>query len=387
MVKGPLSGVVVLDLTHMLAGPYCTSILYNLGARIIKVERPNGGDESRLFTPFIEGESAFFSALNHGKQSIVLDIKSDIKDKAIFEKLIRQADVLVENFRPGVLPRIGYDENKLEELNPALIVARISGFGKTGPESMRACYDLIAQGVSGLMSIIGENAMTQPLKAGVELGDLAGGFFSAIGICAALFDRTRTGKGNRIGTSLVDCLTALMVEPFSRYSVDGKVPKPSGAQHVAIVPFDVFMAKDKAIIICAATDALFALLCKSLGKAALAKNSKFSNNEARLKHREELTHRMNELLKTKTAQDWLDIFAKNGVPSGPVNTIADVFREPQIQYRKMIAHFSQHDMPDVKFPGNPIKFSHYPDINEYPRGPKLNEHNDEIRAWLDDREK
>lgn len=386
MISGPLNDVIVLDLTRVLAGPYCTGILFNLGATIIKIENPKGGDDSRQFTPFVDGESAYSCALNRGKKSIALDIKNSEKDREIFKRLVRQSDVLVENFRPGVLSRLGFDEKVLKELNPRLIVARISGFGKTGPDALRACYDLVAQGMSGLMSMTGE-PQGKPVKAGIELADVGGGIFAAIGICAALFDRTRTGKGSYLGTSLLDCLVSLMFSAFSRYSVRGEIPEPTGTRHPFVAPFDVFYTQDKPITICVANDRLFETFCKALGKPELSKDSRFNNNTNRYSHVEELEALINDILKAKPAAEWLDIFEKQGIPAGPINKLNEVFEEPQLQYRKMIAHFSDNYMPQERFPGNPIKFSNHPDTDEFPRGPKLNEHAAEILTWLADRER
>ncbi len=381
MIKGPLNGITVLDLTRVLAGPYCTNILYNLGARIIKVENPQGGDDSRQFPPFVNGESAYSCALNHGKESIALNIKNNADDKIIFEKLIRNVDVLVENFRPGVLSRLGYDEKKLASLNSQLIIGRISGFGKSGPEAMRACYDLVAQGISGLISMTGEED-GHMVKAGIELGDISAGVYAALGICAALFDRTRTKQGMAVGTALIDSLVSFMPSAFSRYSIEGIVPKPIGSRHSLITPFNVYITKDKPIVICAANNHLFEKLCIALGKPELFKDPRFINNPKRVEHTNELEDIMTSILKTKTVSEWLTIFNEINVPAGPINTMADVFQEPQILYRNMVAHYRDGFMPEARFPGNPIKFSNYSDTDEYPRGPRLDEHREEILKWL-----
>jgi CoA:oxalate CoA-transferase len=238
MNKGPLDGIVVLDLTRYISGPYCTMILGNLGARVIKIEHPGVGDEMRTQAPFIDGESAICAGLNHSKESIALDLKVP-EDREIFEKLLKKADIFVENFRPGVMERLGYPWKKLHEINPELIGACISGFGQTGPEAQRACYDLVAQGMSGLMSVTG-HVGGPPVKAGIDIADISSGVFAAVGILASLFDRTRTQNGLRVGVSLLDSLAAMMIVAIGKYSAEGEIPQATGSRHTLVAPFDVF---------------------------------------------------------------------------------------------------------------------------------------------------
>ncbi len=381
-VQGPLSGITVLDLTRVLAGPNCTAILYKLGARIIKVENPVGGDDARQFPPFLpDGESAYASVMNHGKESIALDTRRNPDDKLLFDELVKRVDILVENFRPGVLTRLGYDDATLLKLNPRLIISHISGFGQTGPASQLPSYDLVAQGMSGLMSLTGEKNR-QPVKAGISLGDITGGVFAALSICAALFDRSKHGKGVSLDMALSDVLMSLMPIEFITYTVGRKIPQPTGTRHRLIAPFDVFHAKDKDLIVCAANDHIYVAICEVLGKPELATDERFATNPKRVENVEVLEAIMNAILATKTAAEWIAEFKEKGVPCGPINRLDEVLAEPQIQHRQMEAHFAEGYAPEATFPGNPLKSSLYNDVTEYPRGPKLNEHAQAIKQWV-----
>ena len=264
MTSGPLSGVVIIDLSRVLAGPFCTMMLAELGARVIKVENPQGGDDARHFEPFHHGESAYFLSLNRGKESIALDLRDDA-DRNVVLNLIRQSDVLVENFRPGTLERLhlGYDDMRQE--NPRLIYAAISGFGHSGPWSHKPAYDLIVQALGGIMSITGRSG-DPPTKAGTSIGDITGGLFALAGITSALFHRERTGQGCKVDVSLLDGQIAILESAVQRYLTSGKPPQQMGNRHPSIAPFEEFETADRPIIIAAGNDGLFQRLCRALGR-------------------------------------------------------------------------------------------------------------------------
>lgn len=273
---GPLTGTLVLDLTRVLAGPYCTMVLADLGARVIKVENPVRGDDARAIGPFVGDRSAYFSSLNRGKQSIALDLKDDA-DRRIFDRLLARADVLVENFRPGVMQRLGYGWDTLHDRFPRLVVASTSGFGQTGPYAGRPAYDVVVQAMGGVMSLTGHPG-SPPTRVGTSLGDITAGLFTAIGIQAALVDRFRSGVGSRIDVALLDCQVAILENAIARYAATGEVPGPIGARHPSITPFDAFATRDGYVVIAAGNDGLFARLCDVLGEPQLASDPRFSSN-------------------------------------------------------------------------------------------------------------
>ena len=269
--KGPLSGITVIDLTRVLAGPYCTMMLADLGARVIKVETPHGGDDARHFGPFVEtpdgGKSAYFMSLNRGKESIALDLKKDA-DKVILESLLATADILVENYRPGAMEKLGFGWDRLHQAYPRLIYAAASGFGHSGPYSKRPAYDLVVQGMGGVMSLTGHPG-GEPTRVGTSIGDITAGLFTTVGINAALFHRQNAGVGMKIDVAMLDCQVAILENAIARYAATGEVPGPIGARHPSITPFDAFKAADGYLIIAAGNDGLFAKLCGAVDRAEL----------------------------------------------------------------------------------------------------------------------
>ena len=263
-VDGPLSGVTVIDLTRVLAGPYCTLVLADLGARVIKVETPGGGDDSRTFGPFIEGKSAYFMSINRGKESISLNLKED-GDRAVFEDLLAGADVVVENFRAGTMERLGYGWEALHARFPRLIYAACSGFGHTGPYAGRPAYDVVVQAMGGIMSLTGQPG-GPPARVGSSVGDIVAGLFTAIGINGALYRRTTTGEGMKLDVSMLDCQVAILENALARYFASGEVPGPLGTRHPSIAPFQAYATADGHVVISAGNDALFATLCAALGR-------------------------------------------------------------------------------------------------------------------------
>jgi CoA:oxalate CoA-transferase len=364
MPEGPFSGVLVLDLTRVLAGPFCTLMLAELGARVVKVEDPDGGDDARHFAPLIDDRSAYFESLNRGKESIALDLKDDA-DRSVFLRMVRRADVLVENFRPGTLDRLGLGYDTLRASNPGLIYAAVSGFGHTGPWSGRPAYDLIAQALSGMMSVTGQVG-GPPTKAGTSIADITAGLFTLSGIAAALYHRTDTGTGLKVDVAMLDGQLAILESAVMRYAATGFVPGPMGNRHPSITPFEVYEAADRPLVICAGNDTLFATLCRTLGRPDLAAERRFATNDDRTRHPEELKVALEEVLRTAPAAHWLCLLEAAGVPCAPIQTIAEAVEHPQTKARNMIVQAG-----GLRMAGNPIKLSPFADPPERRPAPEL----------------
>lgn len=379
MTQGPLAGITVIDLTRVLAGPYCTMVLLDLGARIVKVEPPKVGDDARAFGPFLKGKSAYFMSLNRGKESIALDLKN-AEDKAIFHDLLASADVLVENYRPGTMEKLGLGWDALHAKYPKLIYAAASGFGHSGPYSKRAAYDMVVQGMGGLMSVTGHPG-GPPTRVGTSIGDITAGLFTAIGISSALFDRTRTGKGMKVDVAMLDCQIAILENAIARYFSTGQVPGPLGARHPSITPFEAFKAKDGHLIVAAGNDALFAKLCEAIGRADLATNPLFLTNAKRTDHAAALRDEIEQALAPKPVAEWLDILDRAGVPSGPINDVKQALEDPQIAARNMVVSIDDKDVGTLRMAGNPIKLSGYADPST--RGPVPDLDGDRARILKD----
>jgi CoA:oxalate CoA-transferase len=358
-VPGPLSGIFVLDLTRVLAGPYCTMVLSDLGARVIKVEAPKRGDDARAIGPFIDGRSAYFSSLNRGKQSIALDLKGDA-DRRIFDALLQRADVLVENFRPGVMDRLGFGWEGLRKRFPRLIVASTSGFGQTGPYAQRPAYDVVVQAMGGIMSLTGHPG-GEPTRVGTSIGDIAAGLFTAIGIEAALVERAATGTGGRIDVALLDCQVAILENAIARYAGTGEVPGPIGARHPSITPFDAFATRDGYVIIAAGNDSLFEKLCGVLETPDLLDDERFASNAGRTRHAEALKPRLEAALADRETEAWLRALGQAGVPCGPIQDVAQVLQDPQVLARNMVVTATDDSGATLRMAGNPIKLSAHED--------------------------
>jgi CoA:oxalate CoA-transferase len=345
--EGPLSGITILDLSRILAGPYCTLLLHELGARIIKVEPPQG-DDSRAYGPFQDGESLYFAALNRGKESIALDLKQP-DDIAILHRLLAQADVLVENFRPGTMEKLGLGWEDLHPRYPRLIYAAASGFGHTGPWAKKPAYDMIVQGLGGIISVTGHPA-APPARIGVSVGDLGAGIYTALGIAATLLHREKTGQGSKVDISMLDCQLSLMENPAMRYLATGQVPGPMGGRHATITPFAIFHTADTPIIIAAGNDSLFRKLGTALGMTAWAENPAYATNATRQAAWDELRADIESVLTTAPGAHWLEVLERHGVPAGPINTIADALAHPQVAPRHMIV-----EAGGIRMIGNPVK--------------------------------
>ncbi len=372
---GPLSGLLVLDLTRVLVGPYCTMVLSDLGARVIKVEAPEVGDDSRSFGPFINDQSAYFMSLNRGKESIALNLKNE-NDKVIFEKILSKADILVENFKPGTLERWGFGYKDISKKYPKLIYASASGFGQTGPFKSLPAYDMVVQGMGGLMSVTG-HPNSEPTRVGTSIGDITAGLFTSIAINAALYDRNKTGKGMHIDISMLDCQIAILENAIARYLSKGEIPGPLGSRHPSIAPFEAFKTNDSYIIIAAGNDKLFENVCKVL-KINIYENEKFKTNGNRSKNIDELKKILELKLKDKSTIDWCRIFQENKIPCGPINNIKDAVESPQIKQRNMIVSAKHNKIGTFKMAGNPIKMSPYKDPEVRGEIPDLDQHRKKI---------
>jgi CoA:oxalate CoA-transferase len=358
-VAGPLSGIVVLDLTRVLAGPYCTMILADLGARVLKVESPGSGDDSRGYGPFVNGKSAYFMAMNRGKESIALDLKAP-GDRRIFEQLLPKVDVLVENFRPGAMERLGYGWETLCEQYPRLIYAAASGFGQTGPYKARPAYDMVVQGMGGIMSITGQPG-GPPTRVGASVGDLTAGLFTTIGISSALHHRAESGRGMKIDVAMLDCQVAILENALSRYFLSGKSPAPLGARHPSIAPFAAYKTADGHIIIACGTDALYRKFCAAIERPALVDDARFVINDKRSDNVDALTAEIESALAGHGTAHWLDLLEKLGIPCGPINDIAAIANDPHIAARNMIVGIEDPEAGSLKVAGNPIKMSAFAD--------------------------
>jgi len=379
-VAGPLSGVLVVDLTRVLAGPYCTMVLADLGARVIKVEVPGRGDDARAIGPFVGDRSAYFMSLNRGKESIALDLKN-ADDRSIFERLLARADVLVENFRPGAMERLGYGWDELHARFPRLIAASTSGFGQTGPYAERPAYDVVAQAMGGVMSITGQPD-GKPTRVGTSIGDIAGGLFTAIGIQAALIERHRSGVGQRVDVSLLDAQVAILENAIARYSVTGEIPGPIGSRHPSIAPFDAFATQDGFLVIAAGNDTLFAKLCETVGASEWTEDERFRTNELRNQNADALKDLIETALARRTTSEWLEVLQRAELPCGPLNDIAQLIADPQVIHRNMIVSAENETGAQLQMAGNPIKLSAHADPATRPAAPALDGDRQRILAEL-----
>jgi len=378
---GPLSGITVLDLTRVLAGPYCTMILSDLGARVIKIESRRGGDDARQYGPWVNGRSAYFMSLNRGKESLALDLK-DESDKATFEKLLARADVVVENYRPGTMERLGYGWAGLHARWPRLIYAACSGFGNSGPYAQRPAYDLVVQGMGGIMSLTGHPG-GPPTRVGTSIGDITAGLFTAIGINAALVERSRTGEGQFVDVAMLDCQLAILENAVARYFATGVAPGPTGARHPAIAPFEPFATADGYVIVAAGNDTLFRRLCDAIGAPEMADEPRFRDNDARNENVLALKARIEALLQAHPTDHWLGVLAEAGIPCGPVNDVGQALAMPQVAARNMVAEIVGPEAAGLRVAGNPIKLSGHADPRERGRAPDLDADRERILAELD----
>jgi CoA:oxalate CoA-transferase len=377
---GPLSGILVVDLTRVLAGPYCTMLLSDLGARIIKVEAPEVGDDSRHIGPFLKGKSAYFMSLNRGKESIALDLKADA-DRQIFEKLLQKADVLVENFRPGTMEKLGFGYDVLKTRYPKLIYAAASGFGDSGPYRKRAAYDMVVQGMGGIMSITG-HPDGPPTRVGTSVGDITAGLFTAVAVNAALYHRSITGQGQKIDVAMLDCQIAILENAIARYFATGTIPGPLGARHPSITPFEAYHAADGYIIIAAGNNGLFAKMCDAIGAPDIVGRAEFASNDLRTQNHDALKQAIEAALAKGKCADWLAKLDAAGVPCGPLNNVAQALHDPQIVSRNMVVSVQDDKAGELKMAGNPMKLSGFADPPTRGRAPELDADREHILAEL-----
>ncbi len=375
-VSPPLKGIRVVDLSRVLAGPFCSMILGDLGAEIIKVEIPLRGDDSRAYPPFKDNESSYFHSVNRNKKSITVNLK-ELEGKELIYDLVKRSDIVVENFRPGVTERLGVDYKTLADLNPEVIYVSISSFGQTGPYSQLPGYDLIIQGMGGLMGITGEENRP-PVKIGVAITDIGAGMWAAIAVLAALKNRNEKGVGQYIDISLLDGSVAWMSHIAGGYFFSGKVPNRIGSSHPSIVPYQAFPTKNgRFILIAAGNDRLFKILCEALSLDELVEDSRFKTNNDRVENREILIKILEKSFLERNRDEWIEMLRGKGFPTGPVYNIEEVFSDPQVLHRNMILEINHPEMENVKQIGTPMKFSKTPCVlDSYP--PLLGEHTVEV---------
>ena len=374
--KLPLQDIKVIDFSQILAGPFCTMLLSDMGADVIKIEKPNGGDDTRRYgPPFIEGESAAFLTLNRNKRSIVLDLKSE-QGIAVVRRMLEDADVMIHNFRPGVVDRMGLGYDDVSALNPAIVYCTVSGFGTTGPYSSRAGFDLVAQGMSGLMSINGFPG-APPAKVGVPMADLNTGMFCAYGILTAYINRLSTGKGQHVDASLIESGIAYTLYESATYFATGEVAGPLGSAHRMIAPYQAFATQDGYINIGAANQNNWERMCRAIGREDLLDDERFASNPERMVSIEALTPIMEETFRTKTTSHWVEILETAGVPCGPIYNIEQVYADPHVQSREMSVALEHPKAGGIRNIGVPVKLSDTPGSVRTP-APLLGEHSDEV---------
>jgi len=372
--QGPLAGLKVIDITHMLAGPYCTWLLGALGADVIKVERPGDGDYTRRLDPKLDGESLYFLSVNRNKRSLALDLKSKGGARVIRD-LAARADILVENNRPGIMQRLGLDYPALKLVNPRLIYASISGFGQTGPYKERPAFDAVIQAMSGMMSITGEPERP-PSRVGASIGDMTASLFAAVGILSALQVRHRTGQGSFVDVAMLDAQLALLENAFARYLNTGDVPQRIGSRHPLVTPFQAFATADDPLVVCCDTEAQWRSLCRAAQRDDLVHDPRFVDGNARTRHHAALEPLLSEVFLTKTRKAWIELLTAADVPRGPVNSIADIAADPQVEARQMTVQVA-----GGKFAAQPVRMPSIDPTRERP-APKLGQHTAEILREL-----
>lgn len=380
-MPGPLEGTRILDVSRVLTGPFCTMILGDLGAEVIKIETTSGGDDTRQWgPPFIAGESAYFLSINRNKKSLTLDLNSS-EGRSIFYDLATKCDVMIENFRPGVTEKLQIDYPTISKKNPNLIYCSITSFGPSGPYKDWPAYDIVIQGMGGLMGITGEPDRP-PVRIGVAISDLGAGMYAAIAILAAMAGRQRTGRGQLVDISLLDSTVSLMTYMAAYFFATGQSPKRMGSAHPTIVPYQCFKTKDgEFITIAIGNDKLFRTFSKTIGLENLADDPKFSSNAQRIANRRELIALLERLFQQRTREEWLHILTEAKLPAGPVYSIAEIFSDPQVKQREMQVNITHSKAGKVGQIGIPMKFSETaPEIRDPP--PLLGQHTDEILRTL-----
>ncbi len=372
----PLEGVLVLDLSRVLAGPFATMMLADMGAVVIKIEEPARGDDTRGFgPPFVNGESTYFMSCNRNKWSLAVDLKSD-EGRSLVTDLALQADIVVENFRPGTAARMGLGYDDLVKRKPELIYVSISGFGQTGPERERAGYDVLAQGMGGVMSVTGPKD-GQPYKVGVSQADLVAGMYAVQGALLALISRSRTGRGQLVDVSLLDGQVSLLSFLGTAWLNAGREPARHGNQHASIAPYQSYETADGRICVAVGNDALFVTLSRELGRPELSEDVRFSTNRARVENVMALNEVLEPLFLTRTTAAWIELLDGAGIPAGPIRTVSEVFDSEQVQARGMVCHLDHPTVGPVRLIGNPIHLSATPPRYEL-APPLLGQHSEQV---------
>lgn len=372
---GPLKGLKILDLSRVLAGPYATMMMADFGANVYKIEPPKVGDDSRAFGPFVGKESAYYMSLNRNKRSMVLDFKKQ-SNIEVFKEMVKNADIVVENYKPGTMEKFGIGYDVLKEINPKIIYAACSGFGHTGPYSQKPAYDIIVQAMGGIMSITGQEG-GEPTRVGASVGDIIAGIFTSYAIMLAVYHREKTGEGQKVDVGMLDCQVAILENALARYVTSGEVPKPIGNRHPSITPFASFTAKDGHIIVGAGNDRLWEKLCTTIDRMDLFKHPKFDTNANRTQNVKELAVELNKTLKEKTINEWMKLLEDAGVPCAPINTIDKIVNDPQIKAREMIVEVEHPVAGKLKLPNVPFKMSKTPGSVNTP-APLLGQHTNEL---------
>lgn len=382
-MPGPLSDVTILDLTWVLSGPYASMVLCDLGAEVVKVERPPWGDVARTTGPHVNGESVYFFSINRGKKSVAIDLQHP-EGKELFLRLVEKVDVVMENFTPGTMDGLGLGYETLRSRNPRLIYAATSGFGQTGPDRLRPALDIVVQGMGGVMSITGEPG-GRPVRPGLSLGDIAAGLFTAIGVLAALHERERSGQGQFVDVSMLDCQIAILENAIVRYFATGQIPGPLGTRHPSATPFQAFPTKDGYIVLALAwgVENQWELFCATIGRPELIGDERFETSALRTKNHAILEPILNEALAQRTTAEWIEEFDRIGLPCGPLNNIAQAVAQPQVRARDMLVELRHPRMSrPLTVPNTPVKLSRTPGgVKGLP--PDVGEHTEEIlTGWL-----
>ncbi len=380
-MSGPLTGLRVLDLTRILAGPFSTMILSDLGAEVIKVERPEGGDLSRGTGPFIEGESYYFISVNRGKESVTLNLAHP-DGAQVLKDLAAQCDILVENFVPGTMAGFGLGYEELAEVNPRLIYCAISGFGQSGPYAQRPALDIVVQAMGGIMSITGEPG-GGPVRPGSSLGDMIAGLFATNAVFAALYERERSGKGQMIDISMLDCQLAVLEAAIGRYVATGEVPGPLGTRHPSFTPFQAFQTADGWVVVAivGGVQDQWPLFCAAIDRVDLIDDPRYTDGYQRTLHYDDLIPALEEAMRRKTSDQWIEEFGALEIACGPVNTIDKVLADPQVQHRGTVTRVPHPRIDPVPVVGSPLRFSRTPN-DALRAAPDLGEHNEAVLTGL-----
>ncbi|MBI2368958.1 MAG: CoA transferase [Deltaproteobacteria bacterium] len=379
-MAGPLDGLIVLDLTRILAGPHCTMTLGDMGAEVLKVEVPGRGDDTREWgPPFVNGTSAYFLSVNRNKKSLTLNLKAP-KGLQIFKALVKRADIVVENFRPGTMEDLGIGYETLRELNPGLIYCAVSGFGHTGPDRLRPGYDVVVQGESGVMSLTGFPD-GPPLKVGISVADLVAGMLAVQGILLGLVARATTGRGQMVDVALHDGMVSLLTYQAGIYFATGQSPGRMGNQHPTIAPYETFPTKDGYMILAVGNDSLWARFCEAVGLEGLAADPRFAINSLRVQNRPALCALIEERLRARTTREWIRLLDQAGVPCGSIKTVGEVLSDPQVVAREMVVEMDHPTAGKIRVTGVPVKLSATPGVVRLPP-PLLGQHTDEILGRL-----